>query len=280
VGVNIGANLALGTHFQRLGIVVNAYYVNDHVQANAETRFYFNLKNLGPDMVYNEAVTSLGLVAGFGQKNNFNNPFINSISNQTKYKYSVGYSYNAYWNKIKTSQRTGIIALQFDKISVITENDLLAPPSLDRFRTAAFLIQYQHDSSFQAAVTGTIWTGKMGFKTPSTDPHFYFGCYMDTVGSVYPNYSHGLLSAQMKYNVGYSQNIQANVGMDSERIRNAVQNKIIHDMRFLPKKWIKNQNCHIPMLDDKGDQYMYQEGQKIKPATFYFNWFSNGAVFY
>lgn len=279
-GFNVGANLALGTHFQRMGIVFNAYYVNDNFQANAETRFYFNVKNLGPDLTHNEAATSLGVLFGYGPKQNFHNPFLSVVSNQTGYRYSAAYAYNAYWNKIKTSQRTGVIALQFDKMSVISENDLMAPPSLDRFRTAAFLVQYQHDSIFQAAVNCTMWTGKMGFKTTHPDPHFYFGCYMDTTGSVYSNYSHGLLSAQMKYNVGYSQNVQLNVGADAEQIRNVMQNKIIHDMRFLPKKWIKNQNCHIPMLDDKGNQYLFQEGQKIKPAKFYLNWFSNGALFY
>ncbi len=280
LGFNIGANLALGTHFQRMGIVCNVYFVNDNFQANAETRFYFNVRSLGPEKVHNEAVTSLGVLFGYGAKQNYRNPFLSIIGNQTGYKYSAAYAYQVYWNTIRTSQRTGVISLQFDKVSLITENDLLAPPSLDKFRTAAALIQYQHDSLFQAAVNCSMWTGKMGFKTASSDPHFYFGCYMDTTGSIYPNYSHGLLSAQMKYHVGYSQIVQANVGADAEQIRNFFQNKIIHDMRYLPKKWIKNKNCHIPMLDDKGEQYLYKEGQKIKPASFYFNWFSNASLFY
>ena len=279
-GFNVGANLALGTHFQRLGIVLNAYYVNDHFQSNAETRFYFNVKSIGPDKVFSEAVTSLGVLFAYGNKQNYHNPFLKSVSNQTGYKNSLAYAYNAYWNKIRTSQRTGVIAIQVDKISVISENDLLAPPSLDKFRTAALLIQYQQDSLFQAAVNTSIWTGKMGFKTASNDKHYRFGCYMDTTGSIYPHTSHGLLSAQFKYNVGYAQNVQLNIGADAEQIRNVVQNKIIHDMRFLPKKWIKHQNCHIPMLDDKGEQYLYKEGQKIRPAKFYFNWFSNANLFY
>ncbi len=280
LGFNAGINIAFGTHFQRLGLVLNAYYVYDHVQVNAETRFYFSLKNLGPKKHYGEAVTSLGLLYGYGDDKDYYNPFLNSVSNQTDYRNSFAYSYNIYWNKIRTTQRTGIIALQFDKISIITENDLLAPPSLDRFRTAAFLVQYQYKNLIQASVNCTMWAGKMGFKTASTDPHFYFGCYMDTTGSVYPNYSHGLLSAQVKYNLGYSQNVQANIGVDAEQVRNVVQNKIIHDMRFLPKKWIKHKNCHIPMLDDKGEQYLYKEGQKIKPAKVYLNCGSNEGLFY
>ena len=42
------------------------------------------------------------------------------------------------------------------------------------------------------------------------------GCSMDTVGGVYTNTSHGLLSLQVKYHVGYSQNVQLNAGMSKE----------------------------------------------------------------
>ena len=280
INLNAGLNISLGTHFQRVGVVLNAAYVNDHFQANAETRFYFNLRSLGLRKKHGEITTSLGVLYGYGKRNTWYNPFYNSVSNQTGYKYAVAYSYNAYWNKIKTSQRTGIVALQFDKITIINENDLWAPPSLDKFRTAAFLIQFQNDSLFQAGINFSMWTGKMGFQTPSTDPHFRFGCYMDTVGSVYPNYSHGLMSGQFKYYLSYGQNAQANIGIDAEQVRNVVQNKMIHDMRFLPKSWIKNKNCHIPMLDDKGNQYLYREDQKIRPAKFYFNVGGNEGIFY
>ena len=103
---------------------------------------------------------------------------------------------------------------------------------------------------------------------------------MDTVGGTYTNLSHGLLSAQFKWNVAYSQIVQANAGIDAEQVRDVVQNKLIHDMKFIPKKWQKNKNCHIPMLDDKGEPYLYKEGQKIKPARVYFNLFSNAGLFY
>jgi len=279
-GFNVGAVAAFGTHFQRLGVVVNAYYVYDFAQANAETRFYFSLKNLGPKKVYTEAVTSLGMVLAGGQKQNFNNPFFNSVSNQTRYKYSIAYSFNAYWNKIKTTQQTGLIALQFNRVSLITENDIFAREILDRFRTGALLLQYQYDSLFQAGINCTMWTGQMGSRQPIATPKIYPQCYMDTVGGTYTNLSHGLLSAQFKWNVAYSQIVQANAGIDAEQVRDVLQNKLIHDMKLIPKKWQKNKNCHIPMLDDKGEPYLYKEGQKIKPARAYFNLFSNAGLFY
>lgn len=280
MGINLGINLAVGTHVQRLGFVCNAYYVNDHFQANGELRLHFNFKNLGPKKHYFEAITSLGVLYGYDVNRGYNNPFLNSVSNQTRYRSSIAYSYNAYWNKIGTTQQTGIIALQFDRITFITENDILARQTLDRFRTGAFLLQFQNDSLFQAAINCSMWTGQMGHKQTINNPNIYPQCYMDTVDGKFTNYSHGLLSAQLKYNIGYSQIGQGNFGIDAEKVRNVMQNKIIHDMRFLPKKWIKHQNCHIPMLDEKGNQYLYLENQKIKPAKVYFNLGSNERVFY
>ena len=107
-----------------------------------------------------------------------------------------------------------------------------------------------------------------------------WACYMDTVRGVYTQYSHGLLSAQVKYNLGYSQNVQLNAGVDAEQVRNAVQNKVIHDMPFIPRKWNKAKNCYIPMLDSEGGQYLYRPGQRIKPPRLYLNLFSNASVFY
>jgi len=278
-GGNIGLNLAFGTHFQRLGVNLNFFYINDFFQANSEVRVYMNFKNLGPKAVYPELVLSQGLVFGYGKAQKFYNPFISSISNQTRYASSFAYSYNAWFNKIKTTQQTGIMSLQFDRVSVIAENDILARGYYDRFRTGGFLIQYQYEDKVQAAVNCALWTGKMG-RQVHDDKDFNAVCYMDTTGGIYTRYSHGLLSAQIKYNAGYSQSVQANIGVDGEQVRNAVQNKLIHDMVFIPRKWITLKNCHIPMLDDNGNQYLYKKDQKIRKPKPYLNLFSNANLFY
>jgi len=103
---------------------------------------------------------------------------------------------------------------------------------------------------------------------------------MDTTKGIYTNYSHGLLSVQNKINVGFGQNVQFNAGVDAEQVRNGLQNQLIHDLKFLPKKWNKAKNCHIPMLDTEGNQYLYNKNQKIKKATPYFNVFTNPHLFY
>lgn len=280
LGFSAGLNFAFGTHFQRLGVNLNFYYVQDHVQANSEVRAYFNFKGLGPKLRYPELILAQGILFSAGAKKNFFNPFISSVSNQTDYENSLAYSYNAYFNKIKTTQQTGIIAIQVNNFSIITENDILARQTLDRFRTAAALVQYQYKDQFQVALNCSMWTGSMGNRRATSRPEFKSGCYMDTLGAIYGNTSHGLLSAQIKYNLGYSQNAQLNVGLDAEQVRNAVQNKFIHDMGFIPKKWTKVRNCHIPMLDRTNNAYLYREDQKIRKAKIYLNAFTNANVFY
>ncbi len=280
VGFNIGANLAFGTHFQRVGFNLNFFYVNTHFQANSEIRLYYNFKNLGPKFVYPELVLAQGLVYSFGDRSKYYNLSYNTVSNQTGYKYAIAYSYNAYFNKKKTTQQTGLVALHFDRVAFITENDILARPTLDRFRTGAFLLQYQFEDQLQVALNCSMWTGKMGYKKEIETDEVYSRCYMDTTGSVYANISHGLLSLQLKYKSVYYQNAQANVGIDAEQIRNVVQNRLIHDARFIPKVLKRRRVCHIPMLDENGNQYLYREDQKIKKPKVYFNLFSNASVFY
>ena len=128
IGFNFGGVFSVGSHVQRLGLCFNFFVVNDFVQANSEMRFYFNFKNLGPPARHPEIVLAQGVVFGYGPKQGMMNPFLSTVSNQTGYLYSVGYSYNAWFNKIKTSQQTGILSLQFQKISFIAENDILARP--------------------------------------------------------------------------------------------------------------------------------------------------------
>ncbi len=278
-GFSVGAHFALGSHFQRLGLSINAFYVNSSFQFNAEARAYFSAKNLGPHLFYTEAVMALGVVYGFGKKEVYSNPFLHSASNQTGKQYALAYAYQTYWNKIRTTQQTGIIALQFNKIQFITENDLFAKPSLDRFRTGAFLIQYRYEDLMQLGVNATLWTGKLGFPV-RTDKNYPGAGYMDTTGNVYGNTSHGLLSAQALFNLGNGQSIRGNLGVDAEKVRHVIQNRLIHDVCWLPKKWFPRKNCHIAMLDEKGQLYLFKKEQRIRPSRLYWNVFSNPSLFY
>ncbi|MBK6985623.1 MAG: hypothetical protein IPH32_13095 [Bacteroidetes bacterium] len=269
-GFNVGFVSALGTHFQRFGIGFQGYGVYDFAQINASFRVYDNFKNLGPEGEHTEFNAALGFCIGYGTKTTEKNLFMSSISNQTGYKNSVAYSYNIWRNRVKTSQVTGIIAFQFNHFSIISENDILAKPILDRFRTGAMLLQYQ-TKEFQYAINATMWTGQLG-NIVKNDSLFPGHGYINTEGGLYQNLSHGLLSAQVKWANEYGQYLQANAGMDSEKIRNALQNKALHDV--LPK------NYHMPMIDTAGNQYLYRPEQKIKKAKLYLNGYTSPNIFY
>jgi hypothetical protein len=277
-GFNVGFVAGIGTHVQRIGVVVQAYGVYKFAQMNVAFRVYDNYKNLGPKGEHAEIGAAVGLCLGYGKHTNDTNLFVSSIGNQTGYKNSVAYSYNLWFNNIKTSQVTGIIALQFNRVSVIAENDLLAKPYYDRFRTGAFLIQYQ-TRNFQYAVNCTMWTGQMG-KTMRNDSLYPYKGYQNLDGSVYGNLSHGLLSGQVKYANQYGQYLQANAGVDAEQVRNVMQNKLIHDMVFIPAKWNKANNVHLPMIDREAKQYLYKDGQKIRKPALFINAYLSPNVFY
>jgi hypothetical protein len=280
-GLNVSLNVAIGTHFQRFGVNVQPFWVSGQVQINAVVRAYYSLAAAGPRLRYPEMVFSPGIVYAFGPRTEYGNPFFNQVSNQTGYDRSIAYSYNVWRNTIRTNQLTGIVALSGGGFSLIVENDILAAPSLDRFRTGAFLLQYQYRNQVQVAVNCSIWTGQFGHKQPITGiKAFSHGCYMDTVGGAYTSASHGLLSLQVKYYAGYGQDVQANLGFDSEHVRNALQNRLVHNMRFIPEKWQKTKNCHLPMIDDHGGVYLYGEGQRLRPMRFYLNLFANNNLFY
>ncbi|HET6990739.1 MAG TPA: polymorphic toxin type 23 domain-containing protein [Bacteroidia bacterium] len=271
IGVRVGIVLGLGNRIDRIGVCCNAYYSENFFQANADVRAYYNFRNIGPKKKHAELVTSLGVVFGFGKKDTTDNLFYSPVSNQTRYRNSFGYSYNCYFNKIKTTQQTGIVALQFQGFSIIGENDLFARPRFDRFRTGAFLLQYQY-KQFQFAVNSTLWTGQMGKVVQDNNPHFPNG-YVDTTNSVYPDCSAGLLSLQFKCTLPYYQFAQGNVGVDAEQVRDVLQNKMIHGL-------FRAKNSDIPMLDTNGNQYLYKDGQKIKKVRPYYNVFLNPGVFY
>lgn len=279
-GVYGGLHMGIGTHIQRLGLNIGFFIYQGQIQSNTEVKVYWNLKNLGPSLPHKELVLSQGLVFSYGIKNKAESPFFGIVSNQTGYNYSLAYAYNAYFNSIRSGQQTGILALQFEDLFLITENDLLAKASLDRFRTGAFLCMYQYQNSYQFALNCSMWSGQMGPGQIRNRDGFPARCYMDSSGGVYTNYSHGLLSVQFKAALPYRQQVQVNAGVDAEKVRNFVQNKIMHDMIFLPEKWRPKNNCHIPMICNDGSPYLYEKNQQLRDPQLYLNLFVNPSCFY
>jgi len=280
-GGMVGVSLTFGSHVNRLGVIAKAYYAGSQFQANTELGLHYNLKALGPPLAGPEARASLGGVFAWGDTDVADNLFLSPVSNQTGHKYSLAYAYNYYWDKIGTSQPTGTVALQWDAVHLISENDILAGRGGDRYRTGAATVAYRTEK-VRSAIKAVLWTGDTGKNTRKVKDTGYpsrFG-YRDMSRAPHGAYSHGILSAQVQYVWCGFQSIGAEIGMDSEKIRHRLQNEFIHDMVFIPGRWVTSDNPHVPMRDAQGGPYLFQEGQTIKPAEPFAAISMNPSLFY
>jgi hypothetical protein len=280
-GGGAGLVVAFGNRFDRLGMFVRGFAISGQFQLNADLRGYLNLKNLGPPGAYPEITLAAGLVYAYGKKDTLHaTRFLSDVSNQTTRSNSLGYAHTFYLNTIRTSQQTGTFSLEFNRFHFISENDILGHSYYDRFRTGAVLLQYTLSSTVQLALNCSMWTGQIEHRVRDT-LYPYPNGYMDTTGGRYSQYSHGLLSLQGNTVFPFfDQQAQVNAGVDAEQVRNVLQNRIIHDLVFLPRKWRSDRNAHMPMLDDTGAQYLFRKEQHIKKPEPYVNGFLNPSLFY
>ena len=285
-GVSAGAIFNLGSHVSRVGLYLSSYYYQsrnglEFLQINSNISWTFNYKNWGPPGKFRETKIGIGLVAAWGPTEEKQKYFHSLVSNQTGRNYSLGYGYNFYFDNRNTSQRTGIVGFQFYGFEIIHENDILATSGSDRFRTAALIIAYSKDS-LRVGLNSLLWTGNSN--SPLAKNHYdttfsRYG-YKDLSNTTYGKFSNGVAGIQAEYALGFGQNLKLSSGIDSERIRNIIQNKIIHDMYFVPAKWIKTKNLHLPMLDNRGLPYLYRKGQRLKKRKLYYQFSLNDSDFY
>lgn len=272
-GVRAGIVLSLGTHVNRAGLFAGLFYVQGPVQLSAVLRANYNLRDLGPPKKHGSLVISPGILFGFGKSFADSTRVHSPLSNQTGLSWGIGYVYNAYFNRIGTRQQTSILHLVYREFSLATENDLLARPALDRFRTGAIQIAWKAAEHTELALSCKLWTGqyrKKAYTTPSADlPN---GCYMDTTGGTFTGFSHGILALQARYATPYAGNVQAATGIDAEQVRHAVQNRLLHAP--------KGNNCYMPMIDRYGGPYLFDSTQRVRPPRPFFEAALNPATFY
>ena len=283
-GASVGLFFNVGTTVNRIGFTGAGYYLSDFVQLNLQLRGNYNITTYGPRPAIHgwEFVGSLGAVLGFGPPTPIDHSFLSPISNQTTRFYAVAYAYNVYFDQMETSERSGTIGLHIHRFSLATENDALSGELSDRFRTGGLLLSYRTDET-EWSINTLLWTGDAQSegvqKITETQYPSRYG-YKDLSEGKYGKFSHGILTAQVKQQLPYGQFAQANIGIDSEWVRHVFQNKLIHDMYFIPKGWVKVRNPHYPMLDTEGKPYLFLPSQKVKKSRFYMNVGMNQGLFY
>ena len=283
-GYSVGLAFSFGSEYNRIGLHASAYYTYNFVQINSSIKGYYNFQSLGPKNKTLELQLGGGLQIGYGRTDTVHNNFIGITENNTKFKNSFGLGYIRYWDKQGTSQSTGIINANIQNFNLVTENDLFGNlrKQKDRYRTGAFLVEYQYATT-KIGINALLWTYDYSHCTVMVNENSKkwarFGYYSDNDVSDRSS-SLGLLSIQIKQWLPYNQQAQLNLGINSEKFRNAFQNEFIHDQPFLPTALVKRKPAHIPMFTANNKQYLHLPNQQIKPTKLYFNLGLNNMPFY
>ena len=266
IGVNAGIVLNFGSHINAIGLNLNTYYTDYFFQLNAGSTIYFYGTAYGGRRKFWENRNSIGLVLLAGKRNTVRDFQFDGLNHQTNYDYGIAYNYLWYFDNVGTSQRSGGFAIHLKNISLYHENDVFAGGAMDRFRTGHFLISYKREN-FKLATGLAIWTGetKDGIKVNHKEGKMRKG-YKSLEESHYGKTSHGNSYISVVSNLPFQQNFHFRIGMDSEHMRHAIQNRLIHDMLLLPAKMNKT-SYHYPRLDINGCPTF--EKETVRPSKLY-----------
>ena len=285
VSFSFGITSNLGTTIDRIGVFFLPQVYNPYIQCNARAGLTYNLRSYGTKKCGPELQLGIGIILPFGKKDSINISPIDLLSNQTGRKFSFAYSYNLYHDKAGTSQATGIFGFQTRHYRFLTENDILALTKQDRYRTAAAIISYI-ENVYTYSIKAVLWTGdsfdsKAVKVTNDTIYHSRFG-YKDLSKAAWGKNSVGILcfQAERAYSVVSPQMAKVMVGIDAEQVRQILQNKIVHDMYFVPERWVGYKNVHYPMLQKDGTPCLSRPGQKVRSPKPFFNVALNDNLFY
>ena len=283
-GVQAGISFQFGSTVNRLGLFAKGFVIYESFQLNTDVRWHFNIRSFGPPISGGEWIYKVGLVWSWGKNDTLRNEILTPVSNQIGKKNSIGYSFNQYRDQIGTTQKTGLASIQLNRLQFIIENDAFAGAPADKFRTAAATFQYRLTATTQIGINSILWTGDpfTNFIDTQTEDATYpsrYG-YRDMRLAQYGKYSHGILSMQLQQVFPYQQAVKYDLGIDSEYIRHALQNVVIHDMYYVPDKINLAKHPHIPMVSDDGTQFLFRAGQKVKPLLFFGQLGLNSTLFY
>lgn len=250
-GVSIGYVFNFGTHSNRMGILLNGFYHDHFYQVNAGTILTLNLNGYGGRKRFWETRNHVGIILLAGKREMLPDSQLDGLLHNSSYNYGIGYNYLWYFDNAGTTQRSGGWSLHVKKFSMLFENDVFGGQAKDRFRTGHLAFTYRYDK-FKFSTGLYIWTGETASsvwqKVPLDKCPSGFRILEDLP---YGRFSHGILYGGATYDLGLGQYLHARIGLDSEHIRHGFQNRLIHDLLFLPPN-IERNTPHYPRLDENG----------------------------
>ena len=272
VGFQAGIVLDFGSHENEIGIEVNTYGLYKFTQLNAGTRFSFLLNSFGGRSNFLENRTNVGLLLLGGKRQTLTDNYFAGLIHNSRFNNALGYNYIWYFDNIGTSQRSGAFGLTIKNASIFFENDVFGGQAKDRFRTGHLQFSYRKDL-VRYSIGTNIWTGETsGSDRMKPNEHCPNG-FKNLTKLPFGKTSHGVLYFGAQYQLPMNQTMHWRVGMDSEEIRHFFQNRLTHDLIFLPKSFPRT-TPHYPRLDEDGNP-VFEKGSRRKDC-FYFQIRTNG----
>jgi hypothetical protein len=266
-GFQLGAVFNFGTHINAVGFNSNLYYTNRFVQLNLSTQSKLNFTNYGGRKYFAENRFASGIILLAGKKDNIPDFEFDALLHNTHYNYAIGYNYIWYSDDIGTSQLSGGWSLGLKKFSILFENDVFGGQARDRFRSGVLELSYRNQN-VKYFTNMYIWTGEtkksVWNKTPM--PNCPNG-FRSLENLPYGKTSHGIVSVGVrgvfsKYEIqNISQVVGTKIGLDSEQIRHFLQNRLSHDLIFMPKTYKRN-TPHYPRLNSEGKPSFKKEERR------------------
>lgn len=257
-GLQIALTTDIGSHINQIGLKVQGYYTNEYVQFNLGNHIRFNSKHFGGRKDYITQRINTGIAFLGGKKNSRPQLIFDGLNHQSKHDYAIAYNYLWYLDNTGSSQFSGGFGFHIKQISLYVENDVFAGLGRDRYRTSHASVSY-HDDLYNFSLNTQLWTGDTrGTRLLNTLDSIYVKGYKDLSATHYGKTSHGILSIGVDYQIFYGNYLSAVAGVDSERIRHGLQNRFMHNKKFVPLRWRKP-NVNYPMLNSEGLPVHYKE---------------------
>jgi hypothetical protein len=267
-GWKAGAIFQFGTHANNFGIQVNTFVSGRFCQLNIGEQVTFRLSDLGRRRLFFQSRFSSGIVLLSGKELSLNDFQLNGLLHNTTKNYGLSYNYIWYLDNKGSSQNSGGWGVHVKNFTLLFENDFFGGQGKDRFRTGHFAFSYRQNS-WKINAGFSIWTGE------SSGSHWtkirYKGCpngFRILEDTPFGTTSHGIAYVGFDYMLDTYEWLGCKIGIDSEKLRHQLQNRLMHDLVWLPKG-IKRNTPHYPMLDKNGCPVF--DLNKSKPAQFFFN---------
>lgn len=254
--------------------IIGEYRTSQNIELALAYGLNYHMSNFGPNQNHLEHSLMGSMHAVWGDKiideEQEDLSFIKFLDSRT-YKNSVGYTWQRFFNSIGTTQNVGTFHMRFNKTVSQFSNDVFANTNgKDRYRSGGFAFGFYENKTLIMTKL-LIWTGdshcKEVKKVRDTDYPARWG-YRDVSDCNYGRLSHGILSFFVARDIGYGQVVGTQAGIDSEHIRHFVQNKVFHDLYFVPRFMNKTKNLHLPMKTQNGENYLFKDGQEVRNNRF------------